>query len=280
MQKMTTVFYIGNHDPMLEPLRQYFTAQDIVLEPFSTTAPKVDYLLMIEPFKIGREFYSLSTTWKPWLIVNASDTRLMVAGYAESTHTSCLNLLDLPPDIKPWLEKVPPISSYRLITPAEEEEIQDLFDPWTIGLIKPGKEHNQMMRRFYLGHTSTSGEGSLISQIGMMKKLCGDMIMYEKKSMEEGQGAYWDKKLESKATALKVWKDFKYRLDFYLPFLKVLPDGLRKVLTLENISKELEDVLNSPTIPNLEHIKKQLKELLQDMKFKVRPFVFPEESWE
>lgn len=92
------IHYIANNDSILPIAAQYFESQgyDWAKYPIKET-PETDYLLIIEPLRIGAELYAISTTWKPWLMEFRPHTRLIVAAYARSQHPNCLKLFGFLP---------------------------------------------------------------------------------------------------------------------------------------------------------------------------------------
>lgn len=275
---MTTVYYIGNHEPILVPLEQYFVTQNIAFEPYPLkSSPKVDYLLIVEPVKIGKEFYSLSTTWKPWLMIHAPKTRLMVAGYVESKHRSCLNLLDLPANLDEWLNEVPEVMSYRLINVGTEGK-EVWFDPWAIELSKVGQDHNQMMRRLYLGHTRKTGNGRLMEEISGLKKEFEDFLFYRDKSHEANNIEHIQRVKEICSSSIPRLTTFQHRLQNYQPAIEWLPGIFTQILTINEELDKLKEIFSNPS-DKKDFSREKFLSLIEVIHLTLPPIVFPEEYW-
>ena len=273
------IHYIANNDLILPTVAQYFETQgyDWAKYPIKET-PETDYLLIIEPLRIGAELYAISTTWKPWLMEFRPHTRLIVAAYARSQHPNCLNLLDLPSDLPAWLEKTLPVSAFPLVEtkPENSGERSDFVDPWAFDLTKPGNDLNLQMRKFVIGHEESK---SLFAQIAAMRKLIADMRYYQSqlendKSDEEAQGR-WQEAWEG---LLKLWVYFYHRWGYYSKVFDYVPyqEAIAKIRSnVEQFKKDIEKVTASG-----QHIKiTPLDTMIKTMKKDMMPYIFPETYW-
>ena len=105
---MSKVLLISNSDKIKEQFRILLSKSNVSLN-FFTSIQKVDFsdfksVLIIEPYILKGEYFSIFSVWKRYLADRAQDTKLIIAGFKDITHPNYINLLDLTAAFN-WISK-------------------------------------------------------------------------------------------------------------------------------------------------------------------------------
>lgn len=223
--------------------------------------PQDGYLLLVEPFQIGLEWYNISTSWKPWLMEHRPFVNLLVAAFEESNHTNCLNLLNLPPNLKDWVKTVKIVSSFRLVESYIKGELK-YIDPWEIGLAQPGINLNAKMRKFINGHESSK---SLIAQVAKIRNKLIDQKVRKLTTIEYEKCS-------------RSWELISGRWDYYSKESSFVPYQMKMHQLREEvkeIKKELEEATVTFHSPDI----KKFDLLIDATNKDLAPYIFPELYW-
>lgn len=271
------IHYIANNRVVLPILSQYVQRSNNFewIEYSILQRPEVEYLIILEPFRIESELFTLSSAWKPWLKEFRPKTRLIVAAFAQSRHSNCLNLLDLPANLELWLQNVPPVSDFSMANTGKVTDAGEAIfvDTWDFGLSNPGYHLKSQMRKFITGHEET--KSFYAQMVDMQQQLNGLQYYYEvvkKDDVSEDEKA---KERSFREGLLKNWGYFEHRWHYYSAVLDYVPyqEAINKIQ--QNIG-EMKDVLKSGQYSGA---KNPLQEILQIMRKEMYPYIFPEELW-
>ena len=266
-----TIHYIAHNDAVLKPLReQYFAAQGIDLHDYTQrdTDTDVNTLLLIEPIQINKDYYAISSAWKPWLMEHHPHLRLIVGGFGKSLHPNALNLLDLPLDFKAWLSEKQPVSAFRFVEVASEETEAEgpkkqLIDLWNLDLPLRGKALNQDLRKFFEGHEMD--RDYFFKEIGKMKSL-----LHKVASNQSDTSQIWGELSHLRERFVFRWKYYDHLFD-WVPY----QDAVKKV---REIMKNLAAAEPSGE-QNAQKMLSLLDQLLQIAKDEMFRHIFAEAYW-
>lgn len=267
--------YIANKDAkVISRLKKYLQNQGYDSVKYNIDkAPPAEFLLIVEPFGIDSELYAISTTWKPWLMEFRPNTRLIVAAYAQSRHPNCIDLLDLPGDMKGWLAKTRPVSDFPLIETKKDtkDEKMKYVDPWMFDLVKTGNDLNLQMRKFIFGHEESK---SLFAQITSMRKALLDLKYYSSKNAAPGN----QDAAQAKAILENLWDYFYHRWSYYSKVFDFVPYQGAIVKIRKNV-KKIYTIMDNATSTDQYPEVVLLDEMIQTIKKEMMPYIFPEEYW-
>lgn len=270
-----SIYYIANNPDVQPVLGQYFQAQGYRWEEYPIKEqPQVDYLVIVEPVRIGKELYTLSSAWKPWLMDRRPQTRLIVAAFAQSHHSNCLNLLNLPENLKEWLKGVRVITDFPMVKSVDEHGTEQYVDPWNFGLISPGYDLQARMKKFVTGHFYYE-HSSLSGQIINIKKIFidlshtdlskSDLPAVKKEMLEE---------LENKINYFTHrWKHYSPLFEF-VPYQKAI-DKIRE--DIQELTEAIESIRQGKKINAWNKL--PLRDTLETIKKEMNRYIFPEEYW-
>jgi len=269
MNMSREIHYIANTDSIKNVLSGYFEKRGWKwLEYPILEMPEVDFLLILEPFRIGTDLCTISTAWKPWLMEFQPRTRLIVAAFSRSRHSNCLNLLDLPDNIDSWLEKVRPVSDFPLIDSGDLDENQKplYVDPFSFDLASSGKSLNKQMRKFVTGHEASK---NFVSQVTGIRKQFKDLELYEKKNGLQ-------KVAEIKNNLSNLWEYFHHRWNYYSTVFDYLPYQKAICKIRKNVA------FLKITIPQgrySQEVEEALDVIINTTRNEMEPYIFPEKHW-
>lgn len=275
------IHYIANNALVLSILSDYLQTQGYECTEYSISERphEVDLLLILEPFSIDSTLYTMSTAWKPWLMEFRPHTRLVVAAFAESRHSNCLNLLNLPDDLSGWLGKVRSVSDFPLIPTGNESENDKtkFVDTWTFDLIQSGYDLNAQMRKFMTGHEESK---SFFAQISAMR-LESQHLRYYQGEIKQGNTTYdIEKKFKVSCDRLgSLWNYFTHRWNYYSTVFNYVPyqPAINKIR--EKV-EHLHSVMGStPEVGQYPDIEPSLDLILQTMNKEMGPYILPERYW-
>ena len=110
-----------NNEYIKYNLNNYLEYQGYQLKKVNPTEYKAkEVLLIAEPYKIGRDGYSLHLFWRRYLNYNSKHIKLIVCGYSPSKHTNYLNLVNPPQDFSVFLNNAIKVSDI----PFKIEEVE------------------------------------------------------------------------------------------------------------------------------------------------------------
>lgn len=284
-----SVYFIANTEPVVTVLAGYFKARGWQwLQYPLADMPAVEYLLVLEPFQIGMEMYSLSNAWKPWLMGAYPQTRLIVASFQHSRHSNCLNLLDLPDNINTWLEKTRPVSDFPLVDSGVEAADQKYVDPWNFDLVRSGQNLNERMKKFVTGHEEAKSFFALMTTI---RKDLKDLETYRERNNLE-------KAISANKSLNELWEYFDHRWNYYSSIFDYLPyqNAIRTIAnSVEFLRKNLPEDIYRPILQTendritaystllkklpVEEIEKELDTILNTMRKDMEPYIFIEKEW-
>lgn len=99
-----------------------FTSNELLLNPLQEKYPNFQWqilanptaffnlalddatMLLFSPFQVEDTLISPEASWKKYLAKKAPQSKLIVAGFVEATHSNYLDLLQLPPDLSTFIE--------------------------------------------------------------------------------------------------------------------------------------------------------------------------------
>jgi hypothetical protein len=198
---MQTIHYIANQPIIEEKIKAYFDSlEDFELKQYDKpTLPKVDYLLIVNPFLIVSDFYAIEEIWKKYLTKNSPNTKLIIADF--SVENGCSNHIQLthfPIDFKAFMQTLKPLN----------EQI-------TIETINTRLIHK--MKDFYRGH----GGESLFQQLN-------NLMMTVKNISYTLDGTIKHKTYKQAVEYIipmsqTQWQDFVHRWYYYKRFFDYAP---------------------------------------------------------
>lgn len=111
---MNTLHYISNDKFINAKLVAYFEKSDIRFISYDRKqSPKLQAVLIVEPFKLIDEYFNIHTIWKSFLEKNGNspNVKMLVSGFGQlSIHPNYVDLFTLPNDFDRVLMKAKPIS--------------------------------------------------------------------------------------------------------------------------------------------------------------------------
>ncbi len=268
------IHYIASNPVVLSVLSQYIQSKDFEwLEYSIPERPEAEYLMIVEPFQIGSELYALSSAWKPWLMEFRPNTRLIVTAFAQSRHSNCLNLLDLPDNLETWIQKVPPLSDFPMADTGKGNDTggEIFIDPWGFGLVKPGYDLQALMRKFVTGHEESK---SFFAQMVAMQQQFEGLQYYRRVEMEMSVVDFEKTKVLGEGL-VKNWDYFIHRWNHYSKVFKYVPyqEAIQKI---NGHRIEMNGILKNEQYLET---KNPLKEILQIMNKEMKRYIFPEHYW-
>lgn len=272
--------YIATKEKVIEHLQVFCITQGIELIPYEMAEQASDYLLIIEPVEIASKMFAISAVWKPWLMENKPETRLVFAGFAEGRHANYLNLLDLPADLRGWLENVQPVAAFRIQYAGVEERNgrkYDIFtDPWCRYLPLTGWDMKKQMEKFTEGHDR---ERSFFQQISRLRKILVDIRFLMKAEIPDDQKTTVKANLAGlRKDAAKEWDYLKGRWKFYEPLFQKMPfenttAGINK--KMQELGRVVDKVKSPKNIPDISAI----EGLRDKVRYELKPYVQVEEHY-
>jgi hypothetical protein len=277
------IYHFSDNQHVVRILSTYCAQQEVGFREISLDRmpDRLDCLILIEPRTITHEPYSISTTWKPWLMSHFPHTKLVVAVTGSNTHPNCLDLLNLPENIDAWIDNVLTVSEFRLIDKRIDggTDIQ-FIDPWDFGLPKSGKDLNQQMRKFIRGHGM---ESSFFDQVTNLRTCLMNYRHYHETAPDK------EKADAASEGIVQNWRLFRARWNHYdllfdaTPFKKAA-DLIRKNIGL--VSAPMSALVNGPEAAlslsrkgyGAEEIK-LFDEIIQTVKKDMLPYIFAEDYW-
>lgn len=244
---VVVIHYIATKKEVVKTLSQYFETQSVKLEPLEPPFLGGEYLLIIEPVAVEKKYFALSTVWKPWLFEKYPDTRLIFAGFGQSAHPCFLNLLDLPTELKKWLELAPKVSDFEVyqipVKDSEKSGIDIYIDTWNRRLPLTGRDMRRQLLKFTEGHDKAN---SFFQQIARLRKIFVDLRFLTDPD-QENVAQFSEDIPELIKEAQTEWETLEKRWKYYQPSFAQLPftetyESIRgKMLKLGKMVKEPED---------------------------------------
>lgn len=228
-------YYLGTKVEVIQYLINYFASQKIELKEYlpEREIPKdLEYLLIIEPIKIGDRFYTLSPIWKNWLFEHFPSKKLIVASFKTSTHPNLLNLLDLPSDMDKYLKNTHPAGEY-IFQPSSKKSGSDQYeykDTWENYPLPLGINIAQEIGRFLYGHMLSPIVSSYINQLSSLQERMVKIIdiKTKKKTLDDSQYGNHAQELEQILTRWSHYEAIFKFLPFYIS-VKSIMDNLRNL---------------------------------------------------
>lgn len=138
-----TIHFICNNELIKPKLKAYFEEQNIAFRTynFQKEKPKqVPYLLIVEPFRIREDYYSIHKIWQTYFVKQGfTEMKIIVAGFYECSCNNYLNLLKVPNNFWDW-----------------KEILLSLENGWCIGDTGFNREVTRPMKNFFKGHDQRS----------------------------------------------------------------------------------------------------------------------------
>lgn len=239
--KERKIHYIPGNEGAVNLLQKYLHFQNYQFEEYDLG--KIDkntlYLILVEPCKIGTQYFTINKIWKRFLQGNGYSTKLIVASYSNCEHSNHLDLLNLPANLEKWLEGIRKVDDFkidRLII--DDEEI--LNDTWECNgncqtrWNQRGYTMESRLQRFFDGHRERSLAKYLI---GIRQTM--NMARDEIEATDEEAYTYQEvlDKIVIKF-GKKEWEQLDERRRHYFPLFRYLPFQP----TLEKIENLMEEI--------------------------------------
>lgn len=253
------ILYVSNNQLIETKLKEYFNQQNISFTPYAYEQQKataVPYLMIIEPFRIRENMYSIHEIWKSYFTINQEKyVKLIVVDFYDYDCPNYLNLLKMPVDIHKWLAS-----------------IHDLNQDWCIEQQQIGLNQNviQPMTKFFKGHGPNSLFQNLNAWQFSVKNIHYTITGEIDRTYEEALKRVFPR-------AQKQWQEFRQRWRSYHIFFTCCPFALEKkkiISLLEQIEPYfLEDCPPAALFQSTKCLEslKQIRSQLTKMDRYVRP---------
>ena len=244
---MTNVLIISNNKKAVEAKLEELLGESGFSPYVFHPDNKLDLLaykatIIVEPYIINKEYYSILTVWKRYLAEKAKDTKLLVVGFKRCDHPNYVNLLGLQPDFD-WREKI----NEALPTTNDWPMLNDL---------KNGADVLDKFSMFFVGHNHES----IIDCITYVRAtlnnaniaLFGSKILKKEK---QNFKTIWETILVPGRTKLR---EFYSRWQNYKGFFEIMPFNTQlERIGAEAFVDQLNDLFSGRTELNEEKLKEK-----------------------